>query len=46
MDEFTDIFSSEVATRVYVIVSLVFVLLYARAFFCCEDGLTLATGNR
>jgi|GEM_PF-5773542 hypothetical protein len=32
MDEFTDIFSSEVATRVYVIVSLVFVLLYAGGF--------------
>ena len=32
MDEFTDIFSSEVATRIYVIVSLVFVLLYAGGF--------------
>ena len=32
MDEFADLFSSELATRVYLIVSLLFVLLYVAGF--------------
>ena len=32
MDEFADLFSSELATRVYLIVSLLFVLLYIAGF--------------
>jgi hypothetical protein len=45
MDEFADLFSSELATRVYLIVSLLFVLLYVAGFLLLR-GLAFPRNRR